>query len=90
MLDGGLRAILTSVDRKRLPGDCAGRLFGSFDMPADVDPCGENGEFHTFAFDGPMFRRPVRVAVERIHQGDCYTYAELRRVPSPAPCPIIW
>ena len=87
MVAGGLRAILTSVDRKRLAADYAGRLFGSFDMPANVDPCGENGEFHTFACDGPMFRQPVRAIVESRREDDCYAYAELSPVPAPAPCP---
>lgn len=89
MVDGGLRAILTSVDRKRLPGDCAGRVFGSFELPANVDPCGENGEFHTFAFDGPMFRGRVKVEVQRMHEDECYAYAELRGIPGPAPPPNI-
>ncbi len=49
----------------------------SFDMPADIDPCGENGEFHTFAFDGPMFRQPVPVKLESRREDQSYAYADL-------------
>jgi len=59
----GFRAILTCVDTKMLDGAFAGREFDEkflADLPAGVDPCGENGEFHTFVYAGPIFREPVR------------------------------
>jgi len=73
MLEGGLRAVLTCVDTQQ----CPSRFVGSeFDhallsaLPQTVDPCGERGEFHTFAYAGPMFERPVRVRRgERRDQG---------------------
>ena len=58
----GLKAVLCSCDSQRLGSRFVGRLFDHqllADLPADCDPCGENGEFHTFAFDGPGFSRPV-------------------------------
>jgi uncharacterized protein (TIGR00290 family) len=58
----GFKAIVVAVNSNVLNESFAGRIFdNSFltDLPADVDPCGENGEFHTFVFDGPIFNRPV-------------------------------
>ena len=73
MLDAGLRAVLTCVDSKQCPRQFAGRTFDEAllkELPASVDPCGERGEFHTFAWAGPMFRRPIPVQIgERRVQG---------------------
>ena len=69
MIAGGLEAYVTCVDPRKLPASFAGRRFDAAllaDLPAGVDPCAENGEFHTFACAGPMFRsrrsrsRPAR------------------------------
>ena len=61
-IDLGFKAILTCVDSQILPKEFAGRLFDHqllADLPKNVDPCGENGEFHSFVFDGPIFRDPI-------------------------------
>jgi len=61
----GFRAITTCVDSKVLPQTFVGREFNDdflSDLPAGVDPCGENGEFHSFAFDGPIFRNQIGFA----------------------------
>ena len=66
MVSGGLRAVVTCVDPERLPAKFAGRRYDRgflAELPSDVDPCGEHGEFHTFAFDGPMFTRTIDLAV---------------------------
>ena len=66
MLDGGLRARLCCVDTGQMDATFAGRDFDAAllgDLPAGVDPCGENGEFHTCVYDGPMFVAPL--ALER-------------------------
>ena len=58
----GFKAIITCVDAERLDGAFAGRLYDEqllTDLPEGVDPCGENGEFHSFAYDGPIFQSPV-------------------------------
>jgi len=58
----GFKAIIVSVDSRYLDKSFAGRIYDeSFlnDLPANVDPCGENGEFHSFVFDGPIFKTPV-------------------------------
>lgn len=65
MLAGGLRASLCCVDTTQLDASFAGRDFDAAllaDLPAGIDPCGENGEFHTLAHAGPMFERPFAVA----------------------------
>ncbi len=59
----GFKTIITCVDTEQLPAEFSGRDFDqSFldDLPPTVDPCGENGEFHSFAYDGPIFKEPVR------------------------------
>ena len=66
MIRSGLRAILTCIDPRSVERELAGRDYDAslLDvLPPDVDPCGEKGEFHTFVWNGPMFRSPV--AVER-------------------------
>jgi uncharacterized protein (TIGR00290 family) len=68
MIAGGLRARITCVDTRVLPAAFAGREFDRDllrDLPGAVDPCGENGEFHTCVYAGPMFREPLAV-----HCGD--------------------
>jgi uncharacterized protein (TIGR00290 family) len=65
-LELGFRAVVTCVDSKVLDQSFAGRLIDeSFlsSLPSDVDPCGENGEFHSFVFDGPIFTAPVEFSL---------------------------
>jgi diphthamide synthase (EF-2-diphthine--ammonia ligase) len=80
MIGGGLRARLTCVDPRVMPEDLAGAAFDRgllARLPAGVDPCGENGEFHTFAWDGPMFRRPVPVRGGEVVARDGFVFADL-------------
>jgi uncharacterized protein (TIGR00290 family) len=80
MIASGLRARLTCVDPRKLDRSFAGREFGAEllrDLPAGVDPCGENGEFHSFAWDGPMFRRPVNVQGGEVVERDGFVFADL-------------
>ncbi len=68
-LDLGFKTIVTAVDENKLPKDFAGRVIDyDFlnDLPNNVDPCGENGEFHTFVFDGPIFSKPINFEVGKI------------------------
>lgn len=61
-IDQGFKAALVCVDPQKLPPSFAGRVIDHAflaNLPAHVDPCGENGEFHTFVFDGPIFKAPV-------------------------------
>jgi uncharacterized protein (TIGR00290 family) len=80
MIEAGLRAYLTCVDPKRLDSTFAGRTFDArllHDLPAGVDPCGENGEFHTFAFQGPMFARPLAVSVGQVVEREGFIFADV-------------
>ncbi|HVJ92145.1 MAG TPA: hypothetical protein VM580_20235 [Labilithrix sp.] len=80
MVSAGLRAKLVSIDPRRLDRSFAGRTYddGLLDaLPADVDPCGERGEFHTFVHDGPMFSAPIHVANGAVTERDGYVYADL-------------
>lgn len=61
-IDAGFRAVLTCVDTTRLDGALVGREFDRTllrELPPTVDPCGENGEFHTFVYDGPLLAHPI-------------------------------
>ncbi len=83
MIRAGLRARLTCVDPKQVPASLAGREFDESllaDLPAGADPCGERGEFHTFAYAGPMFRHPVPIESGAIVTREGFVFADL--VPS--------
>jgi uncharacterized protein (TIGR00290 family) len=80
MLEAGLKARITCVDPRVLAGSFAGREFDRrllADLPPGVDPCGENGEFHTFAWDGPMFGHPVRVRGGEVVRREGFVFADL-------------
>ncbi|MGB9402956.1 MAG: hypothetical protein WCA98_05425 [Candidatus Acidiferrales bacterium] len=80
MLAAGLRAVITCVDPSRLSSEFAGRIWNEdfvASLPEGVDPCGENGEFHSFAFAGPMFREPLRVRVGEIVERDGFVFADV-------------
>lgn len=81
MVAAGLRAAVTCVDPKVLPARFAGRSFDAAflaELPAGVDPCGENGEFHTFAMAGPMFEREIEVVPGEVVERDGFVFADLR------------
>ena len=82
----GFRAVAVCIDSTKLSREFAGReLDESFfsDLPAGVDPCGENGEFHTFVFDGPDFAQPVSLSLgERVTRGR-FAYCDLRPAENP-------
>jgi uncharacterized protein (TIGR00290 family) len=80
MIDAGVEAHLVCVDLKRLPAEFAGRRFDRAllaELPADVDPCGENGEFHTCVSAGPMFRSALAIEVGDIVERDGFVFADL-------------
>ncbi len=81
MVRGGLEAILTCVNPKVLDRSFAGRTFDAVllaDLPDSVDPCGERGEFHSFACRGPMFAAPIPVVPGEIVERDGYVFADLQ------------
>jgi diphthamide synthase (EF-2-diphthine--ammonia ligase) len=80
MIADGLSAYITCVDPAKLDSAFAGRRFDAellAELPHEVDPCGENGEFHTFVCAGPMFQRPVLVNVGEIVERDGFVFADL-------------
>jgi len=80
MIAGGVEAHLATVDLKRLSADFAGRRFDAellAALPADADPCGENGEFHSFVSAGPMLDRKIAVRVGETVTRDGFAYADL-------------
>jgi len=81
MIKWGLRARLTCLNPKLLPRSFIGREFDSSflsDLPPAVDPCGERGEFHTYVYDGPMFRHPVPVLSGERVERDGFLFMDLR------------
>jgi uncharacterized protein (TIGR00290 family) len=80
MVAAGLKAHLTCVDPKQISAAFAGRAYDDAlldNLPAGVDPCGERGEFHTFAHDGPMFSRPVHVRAGEVVERDGFVFADM-------------
>ena len=76
----GFRSIAVCVDPKVLDRSFAGRELDQqffLDLPPAVDPCGENGEFHTFVFDGPVFHKPISVRTGEILERDSFIYCDL-------------
>jgi diphthamide synthase (EF-2-diphthine--ammonia ligase) len=83
MQAAGMKAVITCIDPKKLPKSFAGRFWDAQlleDMKAldnNVDPCGEHGEFHTFVIDGPMFDRPLDVAVGEVVERDGFVFCDV-------------
>jgi uncharacterized protein (TIGR00290 family) len=81
MIAGGLRAKLACVDTRHLPESFAGREFDSAllrDLPPEIDPCGERGEFHTCVYDGPMFTAPLQLEAGEVVNRDGFVYADFK------------
>jgi uncharacterized protein (TIGR00290 family) len=80
MVAGGLRARLTCVNPKVVDRRFAGREFDSAlldELPTSVDPCGERGEFHSFAYAGPMFAKPIAIASGEVVERDGFVFADV-------------
>lgn len=90
MIAAGLRARIVCVDLKKLPWEFAGRDFDAEflrDLPAGVDPCGENGEFHSVVYAGPMFREPIAIESGEVVERDGFVFADVR-VAEPVSAPV--
>ena len=84
MIASGLRARITCVNPNVLPRHLAGREFDAqllAELPASADPCAENGEFHSFAYDGPMFAQPLKIDTGIVVERDGFVFCDL--VPAP-------
>ena len=80
MLAAGLEAYVSSVDLKKLHAGFVGRRWSRDllkELPTGVDPCGENGEFHTIVVAGPMFQRGIEVEVGEVVQRNGFAYADI-------------
>jgi diphthamide synthase (EF-2-diphthine--ammonia ligase) len=80
MIAAGVETYLVCVDLKQLPRHLAGRRFDDgllAELPAAADPCGENGEFHTFVAGGPMLARTIPVAVGETVERDGFAFSDL-------------
>ena len=80
MIEAGLQARLTCIDPRKLDRSFAGRVFDKQllgDLPPGIDPCGENGEFHSFAFAGPMFTAPIDISVGDVVDRDGFVFADV-------------
>jgi len=80
MIDGGLEAYVACLDPRKVPEELAGRRFDAkllAELPEGIDPCAENGEFHTFAAGGPMFRSRIGVSVGERVTRDGFVFCDL-------------
>ena len=81
MIDAGVKTRIVCIDPKKIPREFAGRdLDAEFlrDLPEGVDPCGENGEFHTCVYDGPMFRHPFLIEGGEVVERDGFVFADVK------------
>jgi uncharacterized protein (TIGR00290 family) len=80
MIAAGVRARITCVDPSKLAKSFAGRdydLAFLASLPAEVDPCGENGEFHTFVYDAPVFSHPIEIQTGEVVERDRFVFSDL-------------
>jgi uncharacterized protein (TIGR00290 family) len=79
MIAAGVKAKITCIDPSQVDRSFAGRDFDQAlldSLPPSVDPCGENGEFHTFVYDAPVFSRPIEVRMGEIVERDGFVFAD--------------
>ncbi len=87
MIASGIKAILTCVDTNKIDASFAGRCFDQTllaDLPAAADPCGENGEFHSFVYAGPMLSGEISVVAGETVTRERFVFADLIPASSPA------
>jgi diphthamide synthase (EF-2-diphthine--ammonia ligase) len=84
MMAAGVKAKITCVDPSKLDRSFAGRDFNAEliqDLPEGVDPCGENGEFHTFVYDAPVFMERIDIRTGQIVDREGFVFADV--LPNP-------
>jgi uncharacterized protein (TIGR00290 family) len=84
IIDAGIKAIIACIDTTKLDVSFLGREFDNDflnDLPPTVDPCGENGEFHTFVYEAPMFREPIKIAPTEIIKQQGIAYIDIVYLP---------
>lgn len=84
MIEDRFEAVLSCIDPKKVPKEFAGRRYDASllkDLPSGVDPCGENGEFHSFAFGGPIFKKNIPIQVGERVERDGFIFADILKGP---------
>lgn len=79
-IGAGFKAVITCVDSRHLDSSFVGRTFDRDflnDLPQNVDPCGENGEFHSFVYDGPIFKRKIEFELGEVVKRDDFYFQDL-------------
>ena len=80
LIENGIKTVITCVDSKQISEDFAGKNYDQQfleSLPESADPCGENGEFHSFVYDGPMFKEAIKITVgETVHKGQ-FVFADV-------------
>ena len=91
-MDLGFKAVITCIDSKVLDKEFVGRLYDEqflSELPSDVDPCGENGEFHSFAYDGPTFRERLLYKLgDVVLRNEQFYFCDLIPLRSSTPYPV--
>jgi uncharacterized protein (TIGR00290 family) len=80
MINGGLKTVITCINPKQISKEFVGKEFDEDfldSLPKTIDPCGENGEFHSFVFDGPMFKEKIEIVVGDIVHRDDFVFADV-------------
>ena len=80
LIKAGFRMLVTCIDPRSVPRKLIGREYNEAfleELPEGVDPCGENGEFHTFVFDGPIFKEPLEVRPGLVVERDGFAFADV-------------
>lgn len=80
MVNSGLRTVITCINPRQIPQEFVGREYDEDflnALPESVDPCGENGEFHSFVFDGPMFRNKIDIVIGEVVKRDDFVFADI-------------
>jgi uncharacterized protein (TIGR00290 family) len=81
MIDAGLKTRITCIDPNKLSANFVGREFNQQfldDLPDGIDPCGENGEFHSFTYAGPMFKKPINISAGDVVEREGFIFADLQ------------
>jgi uncharacterized protein (TIGR00290 family) len=80
MINAGIKAVVTCIDPKKLDSSFVGRQFDEQllnDFPKGIDPCGENGEFHTFVYDAPIFNQPIPISLGKIVERSGFIFRDV-------------
>ncbi len=89
MIAGGLRAVITCVDTRQIPASLAGQEYDERllrRLPTSADPCGENGEFHTFCYSAPCFSSPIPIQTGEVVQRDGFVYVDVMPLVGSSSC----